>query len=91
MIPLDGHIVRSNNVVWRMLDGEVVIMSEDGTEIHNLNKVASFIWELADENVTISQIIERICDRFDVEKNSAQNDTIEFIQKLIDQKLLQVL
>ena len=90
MIPLDGYIVRSNEVVWRMLDGEAVMMSEDGSQIHNLNKVASVIWELADEKTTVKQIIEKICEGFDVEWNTAQEDVLEFIQKLVDQQLLQV-
>ncbi len=89
MIPLENCIVRSNNVVWRMLDGEAVIMSEDGKEIHTLNKVASVIWELADGEKTVDQIVAVICDRFDVEKDVAQGDILKFIQKLVDQQLLQ--
>ena len=90
MISLDEYVVKCDDLAWREYDGEVVIMSEDGSRIHSLNKVASLIWELADGKVKISDIITRVCDRFDVQESMAQVDTLEFIQQLIDKHLLQL-
>ena len=88
MTSVDGYVMKSNDIVWRMYDGEAVLMSEDGSQIHMLNKVASFIWELADGKTTVGDIVTRICDRFDVEKDVAQADAVEFIQQLAEKNLL---
>jgi len=90
MIALNEYVTRSSDVVWRVYDGEVVIMNEDGSQIHQLNKVASFIWELADGTLTVDDIITRIYDRFEVERDVAQADAIEFIQQLVEKGLIQL-
>ena len=90
MISLDEYILRSDDVAWRTYDGEVVIISGDGSQIHSLNKVASLIWELADGKAKVSDIIMGICTRFEVEEHSARLDAVEFIQKLMDMHLVQL-
>jgi hypothetical protein len=88
MTSVDGYVMKSNDIVWRMYDGEAVLMSEDGSQIHMLNNVASFIWELVDGKTTVGDIVTQICDRFDVEKDIAQADAVEFIQQLAEKNLL---
>ena len=87
MIPLDKYIVRADSVVWQMFDGEAVLMSEDGSQMHMLNKVGSYIWGLADGKTKVSEIITSVYDRFDIEKEVALADSIEFIQKLFEMEL----
>jgi len=90
MISSDEYVIRCDELAWRKYDDEVVIISEDGSQIHSLNKVASFIWELSDNVVTVNDIVARICDRFDVKKDIAQADTMKFIQQLVDKNLIQL-
>lgn len=89
MILSNDYIVRCDNLAWRKYDDEVIIMSEDGSEIHSLNKVGSFIWELSDGNTKLDDIIANICNRFNVVEDLARIDTKDFIQQLIDKGLLQ--
>ncbi len=90
MIPLEACITRCDGMVWRKYDGEVVLLSEDGSQMHMLNKVAGYIWELADGNTTVGTIVSKICDRFDVKPDLAQIDTFKFIQTLIDKSLIRL-
>jgi hypothetical protein len=90
LIPLDKCIAKSNDAIWRMLDGEAVIISEDGAQIHTLNKIGSFIWELVDGKTTIDHIVTKICERFEIERDVAQADTLEFIEKLVDKQLIKL-
>jgi hypothetical protein len=90
MISLDEYVMRCDELAWRMYDGEAVLMSEDGSQIHMLNNVASFIWELADGETTVDDIVTNICERFDVEEDEAQTDTVEFVQELADKDLIEL-
>ena len=87
-IQLDKYMVRCDDLAWRMYDGEAVIMTDGGSQIHTLNKVASFIWELADGKLTVKEIAARVYDRFDIVEDTAIADTLEFAQQLADKGIV---
>ena len=90
MVLLDSYPCRSDDIVWRLIDGEVVILTADGHEIHTLNKVGSAIWELTDGTRNLKEIITQICERFDVSIEEAQADVLDFAKQLMDKKILQI-
>lgn len=90
MVLLDSCLCRSDELVWRVIDGEVVILTVDGREIHTLNKVGSAIWELADGTRNIKELVHQICERFDVRFEVAQADVLEFAKQLVDKKIVQI-
>ena len=90
MFPLDSYLRRSDELVWRTIKGEVVILTADGREIHTLNQVGSAIWELADGTRNIKEIISLTCERFDVSLEVAQADVQEFADQLVAKKILQI-
>jgi len=87
---LTKYIVRSNNLVWRIIDGEVFLMTEDGKKVHMLNKVGTLIWQYADGSLPIKGIISKILERFDIDEETAKKDSLEFINKLVDMKMLTI-
>ena len=82
--------LRAEDLVWRKIDGEIVILTEDGRKIHTLNSVGSAIWELADGSKNLSEIAETICERFDVTPEQAENDITEFCRELSEKNILQM-
>lgn len=89
MILAKDHLKKNQDLVWRVINGEIVIMTSDGREIHSLNKVGSAIWELSDGTKDIKEIVSLICERFNVPFEIAQSDVVEFGSQLIDMKLLE--
>lgn len=90
MDTLTKYIVRSNSLVWRIIDGETFLMAEDGKKMHMLNKVGTLIWHYADGSLPIKGIISKILERFDIDEETAKNDCLEFINKLADMKMLTI-
>ena len=90
MVSLGSCLCRSDELVWRVIDGEVVILTADGHEIHTLSKVGSAIWELADGTRNIKEIVTQICARFDVSFDVAQVDVLDFAEQLVAKKILQI-
>ena len=90
MVSLDSRPKRSEDLVWRKIEGEIVILTEDGQMIHTLNNVGSAIWEMADGSKNIDEISQSICERFDVSLEQAQSDIIEFCADLSDKNILQM-
>lgn len=90
MVSLDSYPCRSDELVWRVIGDEVVILTADGHEIHKLNKVGSAIWDLVDGTKNIKEIISLIRERFDISFEVAQADVLDFAKKLVAKKILQI-
>jgi len=85
---LDKYLVLSKDHVWRMIDDKAFVVAVDGRKLHGLNKVGSFIWKSADGRHTVRAIVEKICERYEVDKETAERDASEFIAKLIDKGIV---
>ena len=75
--------------VWRVIDGEVVVLSPQDVSIHALTGCGGRVWELILEEATIPEIIQTICEEYEVETEEATNDITEFIEKLTAMKLVE--
>lgn len=90
MLSLNSRPKRSEDAIWRSIDGEVVIMTSAGSEIHKLNKVGGVIWELSDGTRDFRDIISSIYNRFNASVEIAQADVLEFGLQLANKNLLQI-
>lgn len=90
MISEKNRLKKSEDLVWRVINEEIVIMTSDGREIHNLNRVGSAIWELSDGAKNINEIVSLICERFNIPFETAHLDVLEFGSQLVDKKLLEI-
>ncbi len=80
--------LRNEGYIWRVIDGETIIMSPFGDKLYALNDVGTFIWELLDGSRTINDIVNSILEDYDTEENIAYRDTIRFIEKLLENNML---
>ncbi len=80
--------LRNESYIWRVIDGETVIMSPFGDKLYALNDVGTFIWELLDGSKTIDDIVNSILEDYEIKDNIAYNDVIGFIEKLSENNML---
>ncbi len=71
----------------RVIAGETIVVPVRGQmgdleSIYNLNEVGSVIWELLDGRTTVGGMIDEVCLRFDVDREQAERDTLEFLAGL---------
>jgi rRNA processing protein Krr1/Pno1 len=88
MLPLDSIISKNARVPWRIIEGEAILVKVDSGEVIHLNEVAAEIWRIIDGKRKISEIVDHIQKDFDVDKEQAEKDTLEFIQSLSDINLV---
>jgi hypothetical protein len=88
MISLEKYVVRNSDMVWKMVGNEAFIIDKDGTKIHQLNSVGSEIWKNSEGNLTIRQIIEAICNQFEITAEEAEKDSTLFIENMLTQDLV---
>ncbi len=85
------YIARSRQVAARELGGEMMIMSARDSTLFSLNDVATVIWQAADGQTPLDEIVERrVCAEFDVEPAEALKDAESLVRELEGHGILMV-
>ena len=84
-------VARNPRVAARSLDGEMMLMSARDSTLFTLNKTATIIWQSADGNTSLDEIVQtRICAEFEVEPTEALHDAESLARELASHDILQV-
>lgn len=78
---LEKYISRSDLCSWRIVVGEAVVLTR-AMKLHVLNETATIIWQLADGETKIRDIVNEICESFGVGIETAERDVLDFISEL---------
>ena len=70
------------------VDGETIVLDDQNGYIHQLNESASFVWNQCDGKSSLTEIVRRFAEAFDLEEMVAGRDVSEVIEKLRELKLL---
>jgi len=79
---------KSENTASRILDGEAVVVLPLESLVYTFDPVGTRIWELINGEKKISHIVKNIQNEYEVDSESAKQDTIDFIQELVTKKML---
>jgi Coenzyme PQQ synthesis protein D (PqqD) len=78
------------NVVSDM-NGEKVMMSIENGKYYNLGAIGGVIWDEISIPISISNLVEKLSDEYDIETQECMNQVISFIDKLKDEMLIKIL
>ena len=79
---------RDKQCMWRIVDNEAIIFSEEGQWLHQLNNVGTEIWNMCDGTLTFAEIADKMCDKFEVEKEIVEADIQSFVEELSKKGLI---
>ena len=83
-------IARSSELVSSDIDGEVVMMSIENGKYYGLDQVGSRIWEVLENPLPVSDLIDQLLVEFEVERETCEKDVMYFLQKLDDDNMLEI-
>lgn len=84
-------IKQANQIPFQIIDGlAVVVVPKERTQ-NLLNETGTAIWNFIQSERTEEDIIDFVCENYDIDRETAKKDTKEFINKLINQKLLEII
>jgi hypothetical protein len=86
---IGDKICRVEDIVWRRIGDDIVIIKADGLSMHTLNKTAAFIFEMCDGKSNIDEITSRLCERFEVSFEEAREDVRETIGVLTKMEVIE--
>lgn len=90
----NARFIRNREVVSRQIEGELVIVPVrrgvgDLNSLYTLNSVGSILWEFMTEGHTLREMVNRVCDEFEVSAKQAQADIEDFLGSMLEEKLIQ--
>lgn len=80
--------IRTENVVWQELDGELVLMDLDRSVYLATNATGTMLAKLLTEDRTRDQLADHLVDQFAIERERALFDVDAFVVQLQEKKLL---
>jgi len=90
-IALTDKLVRQEDVLASIVEGELVMMNIQSDSFYGANAVGTRIWELLEQPLTVAQLCSLLQEEFDVDAQTCQQDVLPFIQKIIDEKLVRII
>lgn len=80
---------RAQHLSWRKLGEHTVILdSRINQEVHHLNEVGAYLWELCTGENSLSDIRNNLVSDFDIDEGTADKDIMYFIDELRTKSLL---
>ena len=74
--------VRDEDIVWRNLDGEAVLLNPQSGKYYGMNTVGCSFWEKIDGTRTLSDIVDLLLEEYDVERETLVSDINELAANL---------
>ena len=91
---LKGIFRKLGEIVARDIAGETILVPVRGNladmqRIFSLSPVAAFLWEQIDGRQDLEVILSKVIEDFEVEREDATSDLLEFIEELVTAGLVE--
>lgn len=77
------------NLIVEESDGELIVLDQDGEEVHQLNQTAALIWYGLSHELPMEEIAGTLTEAFDVKQEVALSDVRTTIDQLRELGLLE--
>ena len=78
------------DIVSTELEETFVLLNVEKGKYYNFNRVSSDIWKQLQEQATVTEIVNAICNKYDCTEEQCNSDTLDFLNQLNSNGLLQV-
>ncbi|GEM_PF-5847922 len=91
MIMLDEKIHIRKNVLWKIIDGEIILLNLKNSEYFSVNDTGSKILELngKDRQRTVAEISSLLAKELQISIETARRDTQKFLNTLLKYQLIE--
>lgn len=80
----------NDNFISKQSQDEILLVNLDDPDdkVMSIKEVAIDFWAMINENKTEAEIIDKICQDYEVEASQVQKDLDQFIKSLYEKKIL---
>lgn len=85
---LDRTLTSSLDIQFTVLDDEAILLNLQNGHYYTLNSVGTVIWGLLDGSRTLREVLNAVCDRFEVDRERAHDDLVALVVRMEREGLL---
>ena len=89
-ITTETTISQIEEIVTSDIAGETVMMSLENGKHYGLDDIGNRIWEIFEKPIKVSDLIDMLIERFDVDRKACETDALIFINEFNEDRILQV-
>jgi hypothetical protein len=82
--------VRRGGTLTAPVDEELVMLDPKQSRYYGVNQVGASIWDQLEQPRTVAQICEHLITEYRVAPESCREQVSEFVQRLVDARLVEV-
>lgn len=90
MLNADSIVQRNLEMISADADQEIVMVCVSKGFYYGVAHVARDIWLMLAEPKKISELVGRLMDQYEVDASSCERDTLDFLERLLDEGLIKV-
>ena len=83
-------ISRQADVHQQQVNESIVILNPSEGKSHELNETGMYLWRQLEKEQTYTTLLENLCSEYDVSNEQATQDISDFIDTMLDQKLINI-
>lgn len=87
-LDLKTRVIQSPQVAFRKISGKTVLIKAPLSTLHTLNRVGEFIWHELEHQQEVSELIKKICEKFEIDQDHAEKDALEFLNEMLAKDLI---
>jgi len=85
---LNTVLSKSPDAASRTYDGQATIVLPSRAEVKVLNELGSRVWDAIDGRRTLAQILATLLEEYDVPREQAERDVLDFVGELRTQGMV---
>ncbi len=89
-ISAESVVSQIEEIVASDIDDEKVMMSVEKGQYYGLDPIGSRVWELIEKPVKVSELIDALLPKYDVDRETCERDVLAFLEELHKDGILQV-
>jgi len=86
----DTQLKQNPSICSREFDGETVMMNESLENYFGLDEIGTRIWQLLKEQLSLTELCQKLTEEYDVEPKQCLADITPFIEELLKDNMLVV-
>ena len=89
-VSLDTSLLVPDDVIFRELDGEAIILSLETGMYFGLDEIGTRVWALVAASGTLRDAVEVMAGEYEVERSALERDVLELAGGLLEKGLVRV-
>ena len=85
------YTIDKDEITYRIIDGEAVILNTDNGYYYSLNEVGTQIWDDINKGKSVGEIISFLKREYRVPEKQLKNDILDLMEDLKKEKIIDVI